>query len=85
MPTRIRLQRHGRKGKPFYHIVVADSRLPRDGRFIEKLGTYNPLSSPHVVDLHIENSISCYKKELRLLIRFDLYFLIWVFFIRNIF
>ena len=43
MPVRIRLQRHGRKGRPFYWIVVADSRFPRDGRFIEKLGFFNPL------------------------------------------
>ena len=42
MATKIRLQRHGKKGQPFYHIVVADSRFKRDGRLIEKLGTYNP-------------------------------------------
>ena len=46
MPAKIRLQRHGKKGQPFYHIVVADSRSPRDGKFIEKLGTYNPLTEP---------------------------------------
>lgn len=46
MPVRIRLQRHGRKNRPFYHIVAADSRAPRDGKFIEKLGTYNPLTKP---------------------------------------
>ena len=45
MPTRIRLQRHGKKNQPFYHIVVADGRVPRDGKFIEKLGTYNPLTN----------------------------------------
>ena len=45
MPVRIRLQRFGRRNLPFYRIVVADSRAPRDGRFIEKLGTYNPLPS----------------------------------------
>ncbi|HNU47630.1 MAG TPA: 30S ribosomal protein S16, partial [Bacteroidia bacterium] len=42
MPTKIRLQRFGKKGQPFYHVVVADSRAPRDGKFIEKIGTYNP-------------------------------------------
>ena len=46
MATRIRLARHGRKKQAFYHIVVADQRSPRDGRFIEKLGTYNPNTNP---------------------------------------
>ena len=46
MPVKIRLQRHGRRKKPFYHIVVADGRAPRDGRFIEQLGTYNPMTKP---------------------------------------
>ena len=46
MATRLRLQRHGKKGKPFYHIVAADARAKRDGRFIEKLGTY--LSLIHI-------------------------------------
>ena len=44
MPVRMRLQRFGKKGKPFYHVVVADGRAPRDGKFIEKIGTYNPLT-----------------------------------------
>ena len=51
MPVRIRLQRHGRRKAPFYHIVVADSRSPRDGKFIEKLGTYNPMTNPATIDL----------------------------------
>lgn len=51
MPVKIRLQRKGRKKRPFYHIVVADARAPRDGRFIEKLGTYNPLTKPATIDL----------------------------------
>ncbi|HPS11505.1 MAG TPA: 30S ribosomal protein S16, partial [Paludibacteraceae bacterium] len=42
MPTKIRLQRHGRKGYAYYHIVIADSRAPRDGKFIERIGSYNP-------------------------------------------
>ena len=46
MPTKIRLQRHGKKGRPFYHIVIADGRAPRDGRFIERIGTYNPVANP---------------------------------------
>ena len=51
MSVKIRLQRHGRKQAPFYHIVIADSRAPRDGRFIEKIGTYNPMTSPATIDL----------------------------------
>ena len=57
MSTRIRLQRHGKKGKPFYHIVVADSRSKRDGRFIEKLGTYNPNTDPATIDLDFDRSV----------------------------
>ncbi|OAV42896.1 30S ribosomal protein S16 [Lewinella sp. 4G2] len=51
MPVRLRLQRHGRRKRPFYHIVAADSRAPRDGKFIEKLGTYNPMTTPATIDL----------------------------------
>ena len=56
MPARIRLQRHGKKGQPFYHIVVADGRAPRDGRFIEKLGTYNPMTNPAQIVLNEEKA-----------------------------
>lgn len=51
MPVRIRLQRHGRRKRPFYHIVAADARSPRDGKFIEKLGTYNPMTVPATIEL----------------------------------
>ncbi|MFK8103361.1 MAG: 30S ribosomal protein S16 [Saprospiraceae bacterium] len=51
MSVKIRLQRRGRRKKPFYHIVVADARAPRDGRFIEKIGTYNPMTKPATIDL----------------------------------
>lgn len=51
MSVKIRLQRKGRKKKPFYHIVIADSRAPRDGRFIEKIGTYNPLTKPATIEI----------------------------------
>lgn len=54
MATKLRLQRHGRKGYAFYHIVVADSRAPRDGRFIELIGTYNPNTNPATVDINFE-------------------------------
>ena len=49
--VRIRLQRRGRRKKPFYHIVIADARSPRDGRFIEKIGTYNPMTKPATIDI----------------------------------
>ncbi|MDD5569915.1 MAG: 30S ribosomal protein S16 [Bacteroidales bacterium] len=62
MPTRIRLQRRGKKGQPFYHIVVADSRSPRDGKCIEKIGVYNSLTSPAVIDLNFEKAISWIQK-----------------------
>ena len=57
MPVKIRLQRHGKKGKPFYWIVAADSRAKRDGRFLEKLGTYNPNTNPATIDLNIDGSV----------------------------
>ncbi len=57
MPTRIRLQRHGRKGIAFYHIVITDGRAPRDGRFIEKIGTYNPLSKPADIQLDFDRAL----------------------------
>lgn len=57
MPVRIRLQRHGKKGQPFYHIVVADGRAPRDGKFIEKLGTYNPMTSPATVSVDVDKAV----------------------------
>ena len=57
MATRIRLQRHGKKGKAFFHIVAADSRAKRDGKFIEKLGTYNPVSNPATIDINFERTL----------------------------
>jgi small subunit ribosomal protein S16 len=51
MAVKIRLQRHGRKKAPFYHIVIADARAPRDGKFIEKIGTYNPMTVPATIDI----------------------------------
>ncbi len=57
MPTRIRLQRKGKKGQPFYHLVVADGRAPRDGKFIEKLGTYNPMTNPATIDIDFDRSL----------------------------
>jgi small subunit ribosomal protein S16 len=57
MATKIRLQRHGRKGYAFYHIVVADSRAPRDGKFIERLGSYNPNTNPATIDLKFERAL----------------------------
>jgi len=57
MATRLRLQRHGKKGKPFYHVVAADARAPRDGRFIEKVGTYNPNTNPATIDLDFDRAL----------------------------
>ena len=57
MATKIRLQRHGRKGYAYYHIVIADSRAPRDGRFIERIGSYNPNTDPATIDLHFERAL----------------------------
>jgi small subunit ribosomal protein S16 len=57
MPVKIRLQRHGSKKRPFYFIVVADARSPRDGKFIQKLGTYNPLTTPATVQLDRQKSL----------------------------
>lgn len=57
MPTKIRLQRHGRKARAFYHIVIADGRAPRDGRFIEKIGTYNPLTKPADIELNFDRAL----------------------------
>lgn len=51
MPAKIRLQRHGKKGYAFFHIVVADGRAPRDGRFIERIGTYNPNTNPATIEI----------------------------------
>jgi len=57
MSVKIRLQRHGRKGKPFFWIVAADSRSKRDGRSLEKLGTYNPNTNPATIDLDIDGAV----------------------------
>ena len=58
MATRIRLQRRGRKDYAFYSIVIADSRAPRDGKFIEKIGTYNPNTNPATVDLNFDSALN---------------------------
>ena len=57
MPTRIRLQRKGKKGQPFYHLVVADGRAPRDGRYIERLGTYNPMTHPATIEIDFDRAL----------------------------
>ncbi|MDL2320343.1 30S ribosomal protein S16 [Alistipes sp. OttesenSCG-928-B03] len=62
MATKIRLGRHGKKGYAFYHIVVADSRSPRDGRFIEKLGTYNPNTNPATIELDFDRALDWVQK-----------------------
>ena len=57
MPVKIRLQRHGKKGKPFYWIVAADVRAKRDGKFLEKLGIYNPNTNPATVEVNVEQAL----------------------------
>ena len=57
MPVRIRLQRHGKKGKPFYWVVAADSRSKRDGKFLEKLGIYNPNTNPATVEINVDSAV----------------------------
>ena len=54
MAVKIRLSRHGAKKRPYYRVVVADSRCPRDGKFIEEVGRYNPCVKPAMVDLNVE-------------------------------
>ncbi len=57
MSVKIRLQRHGKKGKPFYWIVAADARAKRDGRYLEKLGTYNPNTNPATINLDVDSAV----------------------------
>jgi small subunit ribosomal protein S16 len=57
MPVKIRLQRHGKKGKPFYWIVAADVRSTRDGKYLEKIGTYNPNTNPATIDLDVNGAV----------------------------
>jgi len=57
MPVKIRLQRHGKKGKPFYWIVAADVRSKRDGKYLEKIGTYNPNTNPASIDLDVDGAV----------------------------
>ena len=58
MPVKIRLQRHGKKGSAFFHIVIADGRAPRDGKFIEKIGTYNPTTNPATINLDSDKALT---------------------------
>ncbi|MFI3277246.1 MAG: 30S ribosomal protein S16 [Rikenellaceae bacterium] len=62
MAVKIRLARHGKKGYAFYHIIAADARAPRDGRFIEKLGTYNPNTNPATIDLKFDRALDWLNK-----------------------
>lgn len=62
MPAKIRLARHGKKRYPFYHIVVADSRAPRDGKIIERIGDYNPNTNPATINLEFDKALNWLKK-----------------------
>ena len=57
MPVKIRLQRHGKKGKPFYWIIAADSRAKRDGKYLDKLGIYNPNTNPATIELDVDGAV----------------------------
>ena len=57
MATKLRLARHGKKGKPYYHIVAADARAPRDGRYIERIGSYNPNTNPATIDINFDRAL----------------------------
>ena len=58
MPVKIRLQRHGKKGKPYYWIVAADARSKRDGKYLEKLGAYNPNTNPATIELDVDGAVT---------------------------
>ncbi len=62
MPVKIRLQRHGSKKRPFYFVVIADGRAPRDGKFIQKIGTYNPLTIPATIQLDRQKALEWLSK-----------------------
>ncbi len=62
MPVKIRLTRRGRKKAPYYHIVIADSRAPRDGRFIERIGMYNPITNPATIELDFDRALDWLQK-----------------------
>lgn len=62
MPVKIRLTRRGRKKAPYYHIVIADSRAPRDGRFIESIGMYNPITNPATIELDFDRALDWLQK-----------------------
>ena len=75
MSVKIRLQRHGKKGKPLYWIVAADARAKRDGRYLQKLGTYNPNTNPATINLNIMSLLSGYNSVLNLPIQLEIFFL----------
>ncbi|MCL4106790.1 UNVERIFIED_CONTAM: hypothetical protein GTU68_048234 [Idotea baltica] len=62
MPVKIRLARRGRKKRPYYHIIIADSRSPRDGKFIETIGSYNPMTSPATIEIDHEKALEWMEK-----------------------
>ncbi|MEK9530635.1 MAG: 30S ribosomal protein S16, partial [Flavobacteriaceae bacterium] len=62
MAVKIRLQRHGKKGKPFYWVVAADARTKRDGRYLEKIGTYNPNTNPATIDISVDRAVDWLQK-----------------------
>ncbi len=62
MPVKMRLQRYGKKGSPYYHIVIADGRAPRDGKYIERIGTYNPIPNPAEIKINFDGALDWLRK-----------------------
>jgi len=62
MPVRLRLARHGKKNRPYYYIVATDSRAPRDGKYIDRIGTYNPVTNPATININFDSAVSWLQK-----------------------
>ncbi len=62
MPVRLRLARHGKKNRPYYYIVATDSRAPRDGKYIDRIGTYNPVTYPATININFDSAVSWLQK-----------------------
>ena len=80
MAVKIRLQRHGKKGKPFYWIVAADARSKRDGKYLEKIGTYDPNQKPAAIELNFDSALGWLDKVPSLQVLQKLFYHILVFY-----
>ena len=84
MAVKLRLQRHGRKGRPYYYIVAANVTSKRDGRYIERVGSYNPVNSPATIDLDVDASLKWLRMAQNQLRRFAEFYPTRVSFIKSI-